>query len=446
MTIYNTLAGSAIPAVRDVYDSGKRRDLFFVGDSITWGYGVNSVSNSTTDVAFPRRVQEAINTRLGYSDAGWVAKNVMYDDTSTLPFNGGLPPSGIKLEAYYNGTTPFQISFKGVVATTGSLPGSATINDAYTVTAGGNLLYVWNSSSWVNTGPAQVGPFGGYGFALNSTPYGSPGYAPPPVRLFNLNDGVACAMKNSGSQVFLLLMMVRVRGTSGTVTLRCFAEPGGFSQDLTLSVDPSTVQRPIFGISPTFPAGANRVSVYLNSRTGDGYVDILAWQPTPLYPNGTFVNVHVNGRNSHQMSDYNSNISDIASTVIHTDAPYLSPPIYVLSIGTVAMYAGAGVAVTPANYQTQLNTLATGLAASSSGASVVLTLPPIPTGGTWQLPAGTTRAEYDSRIIELANTLGVRYVDLRPVLDPGDYQGDGIHPTAAGHQKLANAYVQALRL
>jgi len=445
MTIYNVLAGSAIPAVRDIYDPNKRRDLFFVGDSITWGYSVNSVSNSTEDVAFPRRVQVAINSRLGISDAGWVAKNVMYDDTSNLPFNGGLPPSGIKLEAYYNLTTPFQISFKGVVATTGSLPSSGnTINDAYTVTAGGNLLYVWNSSSWVNRGPAQVGPFGGYGFALNSTPYGLAGYtyAPPPVRLFNINDGVASAMKNSGSQVFYLTMVVRVRGTSGNVTLQCFAEPGGFSATQSVAVNPSTAQRVFFG---PFAAGANRVSVYLISRDADGYVDILTWQPTPLYPAGTFVNVHVNGRNSHQMSDYNSNIADIASTVIHIDAEYLSPPVYVLSIGTVAMYGGAGVAVTPANYQTQLNTLATGLAASSSGASVVLTLPPIPTGSTWQLPAGTTRADYDSRIIELSNTLGVRYVDLRPVLGPGDYIDD-LHPTAEGHQKLANAYIEALRI
>jgi hypothetical protein len=54
------------------------------------------------------------------------------------------------------------ITVKGQVATVGNLPSvSNVVNDAYIVTANGNL-YVWNGSIWINAGPI-VGPTGATG-------------------------------------------------------------------------------------------------------------------------------------------------------------------------------------------------------------------------------------------------------------------------------------------
>lgn len=50
------------------------------------------------------------------------------------------------------------ITMRGEVATTGNLPSGAAVNDAYIVTADGDL-YVWNGSTWNNVGQI-VGPQG----------------------------------------------------------------------------------------------------------------------------------------------------------------------------------------------------------------------------------------------------------------------------------------------
>lgn len=188
--------------------------------------------------------------------------------------------------------------------------------------------------------------------------------------------------------------------------------------------------------------------------------EIITIHPTNVYngyANG-FINVIVNGRNSYAVADYANTISDIKSTVINTAVFDGGPPIYVLAVGTVTMYDTARQ-VTPATFKTQLETLITGFNSGVNAGTVVLTLPPKP-GAGWSTLAGTTAEDYNEKVIELANTYGLDYIDLYngPFIDGTylsgtgvqsntiSYQGDNIHPSAVGAQQIANRFCCSLGL
>lgn len=396
MTIYNTLSGSAIPSVRSVAEVNKRRDLFFVGDSITWGWGVDQSQS------YPRLLQTAINSGLSYIDAGWVARNVSTDDwtspttTPAGPFNGGLP-------------------------------------------AGGTPKLIVN-----NVGQLMVGPYGSYLGDQTSTS-GSPPFTMPGIQLIDTNSYIRMQCPSTFSATYLTAV-VYVEGTASVqMTATDFS---GNAVGSPQGITNNTYFRPVFSLGSSLTGCGIKIS----SISGGGPSDkvyVIALQPTNVYPTSNWLNVHVNARNSYAIEDYIA--LSIQLSAIHRtdyDGTQNVQPIFVLAVGTVSMYAGGlynNRQVIPSVYQSQLNTLATNLQTTGSyPGQVILTIPPIPTAGS--LLSGYTRNDYDKLIIELANTLGVKYVDLRPVLGPGDYLADGLHPNTTGHAKLSVAYREALRI
>lgn len=364
------------------YVSGFRRDLFFIGDSITWGYNVTQADS------YVRKVQNSINTTLGHTDAGWITRNVTTDDwtsgsTSPVgPFNGGLSGS----------------------------PKLTTVG----VTQG------------------ATGPLSGY---QGNKSGGSPVYTEPAIRLNSVNDSVSAACSNAT----YFILTASCTGTSGGCTV-----VGSSNTSYAKSYDMILGQYSRYVFGPF--TDATSVTFTLTAKTGDAVVDVVTIHPTRLYPS-QFVNVHVNARSSHAIADFTGKTSEIKQSAVHrVGYPFEdnAQPIFVLSLGSVSIYDTTR-AVNPATYQSQLSSLATSLGTGDYAGRVVLTIPPVPTGA-WTVPAGTTLSQYVDAINNVAAALGLFVIDLSGVLSGADYQADGIHPTAAGHTKLATAYVTALAL
>ena len=381
--ISNLMFCRAIPNQwQGTYVSGFRRDLFFIGDSITWGYNVSQAD------AYTRKVQVAINTTLGHTDAGWITRNITTDDwtsgstTPTGPFNGGLSGSP-KLTA--NGVTQ-----------------------------------------------GATGPVSGY---QGNKSGGSPQYREPAIRLDTAGDWVAADCSNAT----YFILSARCAGTSGVCTVTGTSNTS-YAKDFDIA--PGQYARYVFGPF----TDATNVKFTLTAKTGDAVVDVETIHPTRLYPSN-LVNVHVNARNSHGLEDFTGVTTQIKESAVHrVGYPFEdnAEPVFVLAVGLVSMY-DPGRAVTPTVYQSQLTTLATNLASGDYAGRVVLVIPPTPTSA-WSVPVGYTRAQYNDAINNVAAARGLFVIDLSATLSAGDYQGDGIHPTASGHTLLANAYVSALAL
>ena len=81
--------------------------------------------------------------------------------SSAVPRKGNTRTNG-RSRGKGTGAQGTSITVKGQVAAVGNLPSVGnTVNDAYIVTANGNL-YVWSGSAWINAGPI-VGPTGATG-------------------------------------------------------------------------------------------------------------------------------------------------------------------------------------------------------------------------------------------------------------------------------------------
>lgn len=247
-------------------------------------------------------------------------------------------------------------------------------------------------------------------------------------------------------------VIINARG-SGTIEVR----QKGYATPINTTVLTTTNQTIVAFTQPALSGTGPDFSVYLSAGANAEIITIHPTNGYNGYANG-FINVIVNGRNSYTVADYANTISDIKSTVINTAALDSGPPIYVLAVGTVTMYDTARQ-VTPATFKTQLETLITGFNSGVNAGTVVLTLPPNP-GAGWSTLAGSTAEDYNEKVIELANTYGLDYIDLYngPFIDGTylsgtgvqsntiSYQGDNIHPSAVGAQQIANRFCCSLGL
>jgi lysophospholipase L1-like esterase len=350
--------------------------------------------------AHPYLVQQVINSRSGYVTSGWTARNITMDDTTMFPFNDGA-------------TSPTKIVASGALTAT------------------------------------NVGPFSGYA--------GTPA-APFPCIALQSSGGTSFISFNITAHPSFIVFIAK-----GTGTVDLFQE-GYVSPIATYPLTTSyqtyitSTSAPRYSTNPDF-------TIALFSGTN---AEIISLHPTNTY-NGYatgFINVIVNGRNSYAIEDYKTVLSDIKSTVINTVAGGSAEPIYVLAVGTVSMYDPAR-AVNPATYKTDLEALINGLKTGSGGnaGKVILTLPPKPS--TLVYPSGPTlgtAAQYNEKVIELANTYGLDYIDLyngpfvRGTYTTGvgasgtppdaaiSYQVDGIHPNDIGAQQIANRICCSLGL
>jgi len=470
MSIYNVLAGPRNTSSGSLlYSANKRRTLMFLGDSITWGFGLNQ------DQAFPALVQARADTIAGGTNtAMWTARNVQCDDISVA--RGSTPFKLINsVGIAYDGVGPFASAFSNTISSTGPAILFDGNNDEFTVSPSTACRYITVMVKVSGSGTATLSAF-----------------------------------RTGGVQIF------DVDGNNGNATV------GG----TPLVPTAPNVFRFVFDAITTSPA-------FLLRRTDSNTsvsMRILTVNPTNFYPTSNYVQVQINARGSYTMSDYTPNIASIMETVIHPQNEALPKPppapqytndfpAFVLSVGTVSMYTsratvtnatgngstatltytassalsfpiGTQISVSgvvpsayngvftvtnstsntvsyasaatgytsggaiinstfdrrigPSEYRSNLNALVNAIKAASPNSPIFLTHPPIATS-PWVLSDGVIRPQYDAEIQSLAISQNLPVIDLRSALVAGDYS-DGIHPTAAGQAKLATVYGEALRL
>ena len=403
MSVYNTLMGSA-GGVRfaSPYVASRRRTMMFIGDSITWGYGVSQWQ------AYPALLQTRFDTQsspTGSTDK-WVARNVHADDIVVLRGDG--------------------VAFK-LIERSGF---------------GSSITY------------DTAGPFSSPTFATNVID-------PPNGRtaiLFNSVEDSFFVTPTSAT-VFITLM-VKVTGSAGS-SITIGVQDGTATINLVEQNVP-----PIGAMSPTvttsFGTGVYRLifaqsgattptSTFLVRCTaaGGATARILTVNPTNSYPSSNYIGVQINARGSYAPEDYSDDVGSILETIIHPAAENGNPnthPIFVLALGTVSIYSnttGSGDRRrSPSTFQTNLNALVTNLKAAAPNSPIVLTNPPIPGDlATWTTTS--PRADYDAAIANVAATHNLFTVDLRNTVASNQYL-DGIHPNANGHIALANKYIADL--
>lgn len=400
MTIYNVLAGPRNTSSGQLlYAPSQRRTLMFIGDSITWGFGV------TQNQAFPALVQAQADTRAGGTNtAMWTARNVQCDDVSVGRDTG--PPWNI----------PFKLTNPAGLAYDGIGPFASTFSNTIS-----------------STGPAII--FDSQNDEFRAPPSTSCRYITVMVKVFGSGTATLKAYNGSGVEI------PDVSGSGGNATVGSY----------NLVPTAPSVYRFIYDATTT---SANFLLRRTDANTSVS-MRILTVNPTNPYPTSNYVQCQINARGSYTMSDYISNIPSIMETVIHpqnesTSGYTNAHPAFVLSVGTVSMYFDPSLSasfdrrISPSEYRGNLNSLINAIRSASPNSPIFLTHPPIATS-PWVLIPGLTRSQYDAEIQSLAISQNLPVIDLRSALTAGDYS-DGIHPTAAGQAKLATAYGEALRL
>ena len=398
MTIYNTLVGPRNTSSGQLlYAPSQRRTLMFIGDSITWGFGV------TQNQAFPALVQARADTIAGGTNtAMWTARNVQCDDI--VVNRDGVPfkltnDTGSGSSLAFDNIGPFASTFSSTISST--------------------------------TGPSII--FDGVNDGFTVSPSTACRYITVMVKVFGSGTATLSAFRTGGVQIF------DVSGSGGNATV------GNYN----LVPTAPNVYRFIYDATTTSTA-------FLLRRTDNNTsvsMRILTVNPTNLYPTSNYVQCQINARGSYTMSDYISNIPSIMETVIHpqnesTSGYTNAHPAFVLSVGTVSMYFDTSLPsqfnrrIFPSEYRSNLNSLVNAIKAASPNSPIFLTHPPIATS-PWTLISA--RSDYDAEIQSVAISQNLPVIDLRSTLTAGDYS-DGIHPTAAGQAKLATAYGEALRL
>jgi lysophospholipase L1-like esterase len=467
-------------AVRPGYQA-LRTSTIFVGDSITWGYGLNQ--NQTIGY----NVQNRINTVTGLTQATWgnsasgldiCARNVIVDDTTTSPFQGGAPPNGNTLLTQSGavvaglGTYPFSDTTNNSSGSNVSTayPSTSVCPDAIALSSGASIS--WNATYPSSTGYIVVGLMGAGTVAvkkgattiqtLTSGGFfnGTVSVGSPTITLTTAVTGTLVAgnpLYFAGITTSPVTTIVSFTGTSigSTITMSANSPVNAVGTAcLALATNTSTAG----GLNVVTVSGATGTDSYTisNSSAGSTSVVVTVLHPTTLLPT-TYNEIQINARSSYAISDYSSPSGDTIQKQIMTTATQsatgapstASAPIYILSAGTVNLYDNGGAVdrrLTPTQYQTQLNTLATALknSANLNYGRIILTVPPVPTGSSTLLSPYTLN-DYRFKIIELAKTLSCGYIDLSQVkMTSSDYQADGLHPNSTGAAKLAKKYISML--
>jgi lysophospholipase L1-like esterase len=457
-------------AVRPGYQA-LRTSTIFVGDSITWGYGLDQ--NQTIGYG----IQNRINSTLGFGSTTWgnsstgldiCARNVIVDDTTMSPFNGGAPPAPypnplLGQTGVLNaglGTYPFS-------DTTNNTNGSnvstayATANCPNAITLTNGAKVTWNATYPGSTGYIIVGLMGagtvqvkqGSTIIQSLTSGGSfNGSVTSGSNILTLTTSVTgvlavgAPLSGAGIPTSPVTTIVSYTGTNigDTITMSANANASSTNTGY-LALAPAMTATG--GLNVVGPFTVSSTSFSIENNSGSGAVVVGVLHPTAIFPT-TYNEVQISGRNSYAISDYSSPSGDIiqkqimATAIQSTNFPSTaSKPIYILSVGTVSMY-DTSRQLTPTQYSTQLSTLASALKNASyvNYGRIILTVPPVPSG-SYTLLSGYTLNDYRFAIISLAKTLGCGYIDLSRVrLTSSDYQADGLHPNATGAAKLAKHY------
>jgi hypothetical protein len=374
----------------------KKRDMMFLGDSITWGYSLSMTSG------YPYFVQAAINAKSGYVSSGWTARALLTDDYVSDPFNGGAS-SPLKIVSHYN------------------------INEG-------------------NFGPWSHSPY--YTTSTPSYPSGTWRY--PGIQLSAVGSYIGFNVDSLHPPNYIVVIAY------GSGEIVGYQE--GYETPLataTLTSDPTVFVFP----TNSWVGGSNTdFSIYLTSGSYANILTLHPTNSYNGYASG-HINVIAAGRNSTALADYVNATNDIKKCIINTATIGGSAPIYVIAAGTVSMYDAGRATSSISTYISQLSSIYTGLSTGNNAGTVVLTIPPKPDPVFTFQASGGSVVDYNNAIVNLASSLGCQYVDLHNgpfvdnagniyssmTLDNGCYV-DGLHPSALGSQLLANRYITALGL
>lgn len=428
MTIYNTLAGSLHTGVRTkLTATNRRRSLMFIGDSITWGFGV------TQDNTYAKLLQGFIDLNATNVDGvpntdEWTARSVHLDDiTGPDPANPTISRDTVAFKLIQDGTPTY--------AQLGSFVGGPTPASAATSPSPGSTNNV-------------------------SVDISSRGTA---IMLDAVSDGITVV---PSAPTRFLVVVVEVLG-AGSDTVEFTAYDNLFPSSPARGPITVTVNQSDPALGAGSPAGVyrlifdwgagNTAAAFLVRRTGGSVgptCRVLAVNPTNRYGTSNYLHVQVHARGSYRPSDYMNAVAEISKTIINPvndTTATTDPTAFVLALGTVSMYYNAAPSntkgdrrQTPTELANDLRTLVNNLRAAHPSSPIIMTHPPV-AAAPWILAPQFIRQDYDSAIQATAIRLGCPLIDLRGTLVSTDY-GDGIHPNNSGHTKLANAYRAALRI
>lgn len=381
---------------RAAWAKDKCRSIVFVGDSIAWGYGLPE------NQQFTNIIQSHLNGAVGIPTHRGVARSLTYDDSVGNPFNGG-----------YNGTVKF------------------------TKSTGASFI--------------DVGPFQNFLGTRNST-YSAPTVYIPPNEYIEFSVPI-------GSQYI-------------NVSVGILNSPPFVSGRITLLNNTFT---------PSIGLIENNSFIFTESNNSTGYVE---WVTNSIIQNTSIVTqarltaenagffirglqgyyfkgsfeeienmvVQVMARNSYAVEDYKQdiNIREIKKSILYKEYLGLSnyKPMIVIQAGFNDLYVRNKTA---AQYKADLKYLAQKLLEPepsdifSPNGEVVLTIPLNVLTNT--LSTVSPRQSYNDAVVEIANELGIHYVDLSALnMTSSHYQADGIHPNYSGSIKIANKYIEDLGL
>lgn len=377
---------------RTAWAKDKCRSIVFIGDDIAWGYGL------TENQQFTNIIQNHLNGAIGIGSHYGVCRSLMFDDCTGNPFNGG-----------YNGTPKFTYS-----------------NDVTFTDVGPFQNFLGTKNSTFNNPAIYMPPNSFIEFSV-----------PPGSQYINVSIGV-----NSPFVQARVTLLNNTFTPSVGVVDQNFIE---FSESNNSSgyvewVNTSKIQN--FFIT---------TQVRLLSQTGGFFIRGLHG----YYFKGAFEEldnmvVQVIARNSYAVEDYkqNINIQEIKKSIVYKEYLGLGnyKPIIVIQAGLNDLYVRRK---TVAQYKADLKYLAQKLMEPSDTYSpngeVVLTIPINIISNS--LSTVEPRQNYNNAVVEIANELGIHYVDLSALnMNSSHYLADGIHPNYSGSIKIANKYIEDLGL
>jgi hypothetical protein len=160
--------------------------------------------------------------------------------------------------------------------------------------------------------------------------------------------------------------------------------------------------------------------------------------------------VQVIARNTYAVEDYVDATEEIKKSIGYKEYPNVNgnyKPIIVIQAGFYDLYYRRK---TSAEYKNNLKTLAQKLMeetdVNSPNGEVVLTIPHLPATYT-TFTTIEPRVNYNNAVVEVANELGIHYVDLSALnMTTANYLTDGINFNYSGSIKIANKYIEDLGL
>jgi lysophospholipase L1-like esterase len=471
-----------------------RQSLVFIGDSITWGVGLQNQSQT-----FAYKIQQKINSRYGVTPATWaggfmshgtaggnypggveiVARNINSDDTNSA-FIAGLGEG----TQFWDGWLLDVSSATVTDASFGIYPFSSSTGDATTNVksaanwaSGAVTLFAGDIKFTVHyptpTGYIIVGYMGagryqllGNGtidlgtFTAGAKFTGTVNQFSPTLTINSVEYGTISAGSylyadsNALSSPFGDTANTITNYTTGTSTLTMSVASPVTGTFTFYSLEGSTK----FQIVGPF-SSSSLSSIWI--RWLDFVPVFTVLHPTVSYPT-TYTTVQIHGRLSYGIGDFSSvpnypfsGNADVAAkqimaATIHNDeliaGGFASRPTYVLCLGINDIFRG----ISATEYGNRLYRLANALQNTNyrNYGRAVLTIPLEPISPNL---IDVTR-EYKKAIIDVAKQLKCSYIDLsRLKLTSADYRqdignNDGLHPGPSGTTKIANYIANMLEL